>query len=279
MNRELKDSGIEWIGDIPEHWEVVKLKFISSIDTGSKNTEDNEEMGNYPFFVRSDKVERINSYSFDGEAILTAGDGVGVAKVFHYINGKFDYHQRVYKISDFNKIIGKYLYYYMRECFYKYVIKLSAKSTVDSLRLPMFTNFQITLPPLAEQSQIAEYLDNKVSLIDKIIEKTKLSIDEYKKYKQSLITETVTKGLDKNVEMKDSRIEWIGDIPKHWEVRKLKTFSDIISKGTTPKEMSNFSDTKNYIRFIKAENIKNGYVDENPQFYIDLKTDEELKRS
>lgn len=108
-----KNSGLEWIGEIPEHWDVKRLKYLSSIKTGEKNTEDKVENGKYPFFVRSQIPEKINSYSFDGEAILIAGDGVGVGKVYHYINGKFDYHQRVYKFSNFKYIDGKLLYYFL----------------------------------------------------------------------------------------------------------------------------------------------------------------------
>ncbi|MBK8196496.1 MAG: hypothetical protein IPK76_26100 [Lewinellaceae bacterium] len=84
---------------MPHDWSKMH-KNVASITTGDKNTQDRVADGVYPFFVRSQTVERINSYSFDGEAVLTAGDGVGTGKVFHYINGKFDFHQRVYKISD-----------------------------------------------------------------------------------------------------------------------------------------------------------------------------------
>jgi len=77
-------------------WEETIFEKVCNITTGNKNTQDKEEDGEYPFYVRSEIVERINSYSFNGEAILTAGDGVGVGKVFHYVNGKVGVHQRVY---------------------------------------------------------------------------------------------------------------------------------------------------------------------------------------
>ncbi len=82
------------IGEIPDNWEVEPIKQLAIITTGSKNTQDRIPEGAYPFFVRSQTIERINSYSYEGEAVLTAGDGVGTGKVFHYINGKFDIHQR-----------------------------------------------------------------------------------------------------------------------------------------------------------------------------------------
>ncbi len=94
----MKDSGIDWIGEIPEHWEQKRLRFLCNIKTGDKDTIDREDNGKYPFYVRSPKIEHINSFSFDGEAVLMAGDGVGAGKVFHYVKGKFGCHQRVYNI-------------------------------------------------------------------------------------------------------------------------------------------------------------------------------------
>ena len=86
------------VGIIPKDWKVDIIKNLAEISTGGKNTQDRIDDGIYPFFVRSNKIENINSFSFDTEAVLTAGDGVGTGKVFHYINGKFDCHQRVYVI-------------------------------------------------------------------------------------------------------------------------------------------------------------------------------------
>lgn len=189
---ELKASGVEWLGDIPKDWHLSKVKYLAKIKTGGKDTENKEDDGKYPFFVRSDNIERINSYSFDGEAILTAGDGVGVGRVFHYINGKFDYHQRVYKISNFVNTNGKFFYYYFKENFYKEILKLSAKSTVDSIRLPMLENFLITVPKIEEQQKISKYLDEKLIHFDNTIEKTKQSITKLKEAKEALISQAVT---------------------------------------------------------------------------------------
>ncbi|MCD8477580.1 MAG: restriction endonuclease subunit S [Sulfurospirillum sp.] len=102
---QYKDSGVEWLGNIPNEWNPVKLKYLVSITTGNKDTENKDTEGKYPFFVRSKTIERINTYSYDGEAILTAGDG-DIGKIFHYINGKFDFHQRVYMFYKIQKYIG-----------------------------------------------------------------------------------------------------------------------------------------------------------------------------
>lgn len=218
-----KDSGIEWIGEIPDSWNNVRLRFLCNIQTGNKDTVDKNEYGEYPFYVRSPIIERIDTYSFDGEAILTAGDGVGAGKVFHYVNGKFDYHQRVYNLHNFNKICAKFLFYYLKENFYKEIEQSNAKSTVDSIRLPMLLDFPIVFAKdLKEQEAIAGYLDRKCGAIDETIEKQKSVIEKLKEYKQSIITQAVTKGLDKSAPMKDSGIEWLGQIPQHWDSIKLK---------------------------------------------------------
>jgi type I restriction enzyme, S subunit len=188
----MKDSGIEWIGEIPKHWEVKRLKNLAQIKTGSKDTINSIENGKYPFFVRSQTIERINSYSFDGEAILTAGDGVGVGKVFHYINGKFDYHQRVYKISHFRGMLGIFLFYYMRSNFYKEAFRLNAKATVDSLRMPMFDNFPVVSGSKEEQKAIADYLDSKTAQIDQIIQSINTQIEKLKELRKTLINDVVT---------------------------------------------------------------------------------------
>jgi len=136
------------VGVIPEDWEVEKIKNVSSITTGAKNTQDKIDDGQYPFFVRSQTIEHINSYSSEGEAVLTAGDGVGTGKVFHYINGKFDFHQRVYKISNFNKKLNGYFFYlYFSNNFLNRIMSMTAKSSVDSVRMEMIANMQIPIPP------------------------------------------------------------------------------------------------------------------------------------
>ncbi len=126
------------IGIIPEDWEVKRLGEISNIKTGKRNGNEEVEEGKYPFFVRSQKVKKINSYSFEGEAILIPGEG-GIGTIIHYINGKFDYHQRVYKISNFkDSEVAKFIYYSMIKNFDNHAQKNSVKATVDSLRLPTF---------------------------------------------------------------------------------------------------------------------------------------------
>jgi len=193
---KMKPSGIEWLGDVPEHWEVIRLRFLASIDTGDKDTQDNVENGQYPFFVRSDTIERLNTYSFDTEAVMTSGDGAGVCKIYHHYKGKFALHQRMYVIYDFKNVVGKYIYYSMVANFEKEILKLSAKSTVDSLRMPMIKNFPILLPSENEQLKIVDYIEIKLGKIYSVISETNKAIERLTEYRIALISAAVTGKID-----------------------------------------------------------------------------------
>lgn len=158
----------------PEGWKCDTITNIADITTGCRDTQDNKVNGRYPFFVRSPIVERINVADFDCEAVLTAGDGVGTGKVFHYINGKFAAHQRVYVMSNFQDVDGRYFYYYFSNNFGKEVEKYTAKSSVDSVRRDMIAEMEFPYPPLPEQKEIVkalldfdEHIDNLTELIEK----------------------------------------------------------------------------------------------------------------
>lgn len=158
---------------LTEPWQKTTFKEICKITTGSKNTQDKVDNGLYPFYVRSQTIERINEYTFDGEAILTAGDGVGVGKVFHYSTGKIGVHQRVYLLTDF-KCDGKYLFHYFSSKFYNRVKRMSAKNSVDSVRMEMIAEMPISLPSIKEQQIIGTLLsklDERIATQRRLIDK------------------------------------------------------------------------------------------------------------
>ena len=150
-----------------EKWKVKQLGEIAHIKTGKRNNQDKVEDGKYPFYVRSDTVEHINSYSYDCEAILVPGEG-RIGSILHYIRGRFDVHQRVYAITQFSpEVSGKYVFFYMKVYFGAHAMQNSVKAAVDSLRLPTFQNFEILLPPTTdEQTAIATILSDMYSEID-----------------------------------------------------------------------------------------------------------------
>lgn len=176
-------------------WEKCKFKDVCNISTGNKNTQDKADDGIYPFYVRSQTVERINSWTFDGEAILTAGDGVGVGKVFHHSYGKIGVHQRVYILSDF-KCDANYLFHFFSSKFYNRVKRMSAKNSVDSVRKEMITDMPLSLPCHKEQVQIGHML----SLLDERIATQSKIIEDLKKLK-SAISENLFKEVKGDVVM------------------------------------------------------------------------------
>jgi len=173
--KEFEDSG---------EWKVMTIEQVAKVTTGNKDTQNKVDNGEYPFFVRSQNVERINSYSYDGEAILTSGDGVGVGKNFHYINGKFDFHQRVYCIYEFEKeVSGRFVYMYFSQHFFERVMRMSAKNSVDSVRMAMITEMPILIPSKKEQQKIAYTL----SSLDNLINAQSQKIETLKLHKKGLL--------------------------------------------------------------------------------------------
>lgn len=147
-------------------WVPRSVGQFAKVTTGAKDTQNKVADGMYPFFVRSQKIECIDTYSYDGEAVLTSGDGVGVGKNFHHIIGKFDFHQRVYCIYDFAKdVSGLFFFLYFSEHFGERVMRMSAKNSVDSVRMAMITEMPVILPMLQEQQRIASCLSTLEALI------------------------------------------------------------------------------------------------------------------
>lgn len=170
-------------------WEVKRLSEIAHIKTGSRNNEDKMLDGEYPFFVRSENVERINTYSHDCEAILVPGEG-RIGDIFHYINGRFDVHQRVYAITQFKpNMSAKFVHLYMSMNFGAWAMQNTVKATVDSLRLPTFQSFEMRVPATKdEQTAIAAVLsdmDAELAALEARREKTRL-------LKQGMMQELLT---------------------------------------------------------------------------------------
>ena len=188
----MKDSGVEWIGDIPKHWQLIRFRFIAKITTGNQDTQNADPDGAYPFYVRSPIVERCNTYTFDGEGILMAGDGAGAGRVFHLVDGKYAVHQRVYRFYDFKYMNPVLLKFYLENLFSIVMDYGSAKTTVPSVRLPMIQDFTVCVPPTNEQQDMIAVLTEKVDKIEKLIFIKQAKIEKLEQYKRSIIYEYVT---------------------------------------------------------------------------------------
>ena len=232
MARKMKDSGIEWIGEIPEGWELRKGKSLYRVATGKLDANAENPDGDYPFFTCSMAPKRINSYSFDCEALLVAGNGlVGFTQ---YYKGKFDAYQRTYVLSDFRNVLPSFLRYYVSVGLPMEVQPKSIGSVIQFIKLGDLLNFNVTLPSIEQQTIISNYLEFKIIQIDAILSKTRSSIEEYKKFKQAIITQAVTKGVRGERVMKDSGVEWIGKINHRFSLIKLKYICSILDQYRKP---------------------------------------------
>lgn len=165
-----------------QNYNIFKFKDICNIQTGKSNTQDKCDDGIYPFYIRSENIERSNNYIFDCEAVLTIGDG-NIGKVFFYENGKFDCHQRVYVLNNFKNVLGKYVYYYFSAFFYKRAMSMSAKNTVDSVRMEMISDMIIKVPQENEQIKMI----NLFSSLDKKLGLEQNKLDKLQELKKGLM--------------------------------------------------------------------------------------------
>lgn len=192
-----RSSGVALLGDIPSHWQMVPARYLCTITTGSEDSGNATDDGDYPFYVRGRQVLRIDHYSFDGAAVMTPGDGQGgTGKVFHYINGKFEAHQRVYVFKDFVGISGWYFYYFISAFLRPVALAGSNTVTMESLRRPLLADFRVAVPPLEEQHQITAYLDEQIAKIDMLIAETERFIELARERRAALITAAVTGQID-----------------------------------------------------------------------------------
>ena len=169
-------------------WEQCTLGELSDVSTGARNNQDKRDEGRYPFFVRSASVERIDSYSYDCEAILIPGEG-RIGDVFHYVHGRFDVHQRVYAVSNVvSSVSARFLYFNMKQFFGAHAMQNTVKATVDSLRLPTFQAFLVSLPPLPEQQAIATVLSEMDAEIDALEQR----LDKVRAIKQGVMQQLLT---------------------------------------------------------------------------------------
>lgn len=245
--RAMKDSGIEWIGEIPEKWEVLRLKTIcQNITDGSHFSPEIQPIGKhyitvsdvYDNKVHYETAKFINNDDFDslvkngcqpliGDILLSKDGSVGRTAIVNSTNDYVVLSSLAIISPSENLCNKKFLKYSLDSEVCQEQMRLAmAGSALRRITLKKIVNLITTVPSLPEQAAIANYLDKKCAAIDTVIEKEQQVIEKLTEYKQSVITEAVTKGLNPDVPMKDSGIEWIGEIPKHWIITRLKNEAD-----------------------------------------------------
>jgi type I restriction enzyme, S subunit len=185
--------------------------------------------GAFPFFVRSQQVEAIDTYSYDCEAVLTAGDGAGVGKVFHHFTGRFEAHQRVYVFKDFHRVLGRYFFYYFSNLFSVVALQGTAKSTVESLRRPMLADFEIAVPPMTEQRAIVVFIERETAQIDALIAKQERLVELLDERRGALIDTVTWRGVSATSLAEATGVEPAPVSPSHWRrLRNKNVFAERI---------------------------------------------------
>ena len=225
MARKMKDSGIEWIGEIPEGWEVVPIKRLCTMQAGKNLTSEQiAPEGTYPVYGGNGIRGFFSDYNCDGQ-FLTVGRQGALCGNVHKINGKVWATEHAVITTPSSYTILDFLYYLLIGMdLNQYVSSTAAQ---PGLAVGTLLNLKTCYPcSTLEQTQISNYLNTKCSEIDVMLTKTRSSIEEYKKFKQAVITQAVTKGVRGKREMKDSGVDYIGQIPAKWVLGKLRNVGD-----------------------------------------------------
>ncbi|EAH6317524.1 restriction endonuclease subunit S [Campylobacter jejuni] len=282
--KNFKESGIEWLGEIPEHWEVVKINKIVTFVNGYafENFDFNpifeipvirigdmqKEKILYDNCLKTKEKEKLKQFLISNNDILIALSGATTGKIaFCDTDNKAYINQRVAIVRSKLKLVK---YYFLTRGF-SLLIELACNGSAQpNISTKEIGEFKIPLPPLKEQEQIANFLDEKCKKIANFIEKKEKLITLLKEQKQALINETIIKGLDKNINFKDSGIEWLGEIPQHWRIVKLKyvAFTNI-GLVYTPDDIIENPDEGYPV--LRANNIQNGKIDYQDLIYIKSK--------
>ena len=249
---EMKDSGIQWIGQIPTHWLLKKAKYCVSITNGS----DPKSEGSVPVYGSgSESFKTCGEYK-EGPAVLIGRKGATL-HIPHYIEGRYWNVDTAFDVKPQEGFSLRYYYYLVCVFDYNYYI---SQTTLPGMTQTNYNNMKFPCPSLDEQSAIASYLDAQCAKIDEIIAQAKASMEDYKQWKASIIYEAVTKGLNPNVEMKDSGVEWVGNVPAHWRVTKIKNFVSLRSGITLGKQYP--PDAQLVSRpYLRVANVKAEHVD------------------
>lgn len=294
MARKMKDSGIEWIGEIPEGWEIVPVRSCFD-EVRTKNTDGQEQ--NALQFKSGNIISKTNfNASMDDYVADTITNYTVVLPDTVMINGlnlNYDFKSlRVALVKEKGVITSAYLAIfpdrkkispqYATYLFKGYETKMAFHNMGAGIRKTLgykeFKNQPLLLPSEKEQNKISSYLDSKCSHIDIMLSKIRSSIEEYKKLKQTVITQAVTKGVRGKREMKDSGVEWIGEIPKEWVIQKIKSISSRINVGVVIRP-SEYFDENGTVPFLRGINVKEYLISSDNMVYINESSNRILSKS
>ncbi len=275
-----KDSGIEWIGEIPKHWKIRPLKYNTYLKArvgwhGLKSDEFGKE-GAYcvtgtDFYngrIRWEGCYRVSNDRYgedpyiqlkEGDLLITKDGTIGKTAIVINLPGEATLNSGVFVVRPKKDYTSRFLYWVLNSCVFTEFVNYHSKgSTIIHLYQDTFCNLPLALPAPQEQEFITNYLDQKTALIDDTIQKKQRLIDLIQEERTALINQAVTRGLDPDVKLKPSGLKWLGDVPEHWELKKLKYFSTLISGAAfNSSEFKREGD----VRVLKISNIQHDWID------------------
>lgn len=255
-----KDSGVKWIGEIPEEWKIKRIRYSGCFCKGKLPSEINKESIGFPIIGASEILgKKCRFYTKDAHIpmcdftdILILWDGANAGIVANNCHGVVSSTTVKYSCND-DEIYEQYIYYLFKDAESYFKDKVNG-TTIPHMNMKYIDDYPLITPPLPEQRAIATYLDTKCTEIDSLVSLQEEMISELQAYKQSVITEAVTKGIDKNVKYKDSGVEWIGKIPEEWKLVKLKKLFNL-STGTTPNGFDTINEGEETINWFTPSDI------------------------
>jgi type I restriction enzyme S subunit len=224
-----KSSGVEWLGEVPEHWDVVQLKQFVDIQNGSDHKHV-EQTDGYPVLGSGGAFAYASEYLYDGESVLLGRKGT-IDKPLH-VTGRFWTVDTMYWTKINPSASGRFTYYVALTIPFDYY---STNTALPSMTKGNLNSHLVSRPPLPEQTHIAAFLDAETAKIDELVAEQRRLMDLLKEKRQAVISHAVTKGLNPNASMKSSGIEWLGEVPEHWEVKPLKYSITKIEQGWSPQ--------------------------------------------
>ncbi len=251
---EYKDSGVAWLGEVPGHWEVKRLKNLATIQNGSDYKHIQADSEGYPVIGSGGEFARAREYLYEGESVLLGRKGTIDRPL--YINGAFWPVDTMFYTMIKQETCAKYLYY----CALTIRFDLYSTSTaLPSMTQADLSNIHFAVPDFEEQTAIANFLDRETAKIDALIAEQEKLIALLAEKRQATISHAVTKGLNPDAPMKDSGVEWLGDVPAHWGIKKLKSLTNFLGGGTPSRE--NLSFWNGSIPWVSPKDMKRELID------------------
>lgn len=281
MAEQMKPSGIDWIGEIPCSWNIKRIKYLAQLKgrIGWQGLTSDEYTDAGPFLITgvdfSDGginwescvhiteerwAEAPEIHIKNGDLLITKDGTVGKVAIVENLQEKASLNSGVLLIKTSDEYSKKFLYWVLlsEEFWTWFRLKNAGNSTIIHLYQNDFAEFSYTFPDITEQNAIADFLDKECARIDSIAADLEKQIALLQQYKKSLITEIVTKGLDKSVPMKDSGVEWIGEIPEHWEISRVRHLASLCSGATPSKDVLSYWEGN--IPWVSSQEVKSDII-------------------